>query len=229
VAILLDINRSELRDRALHAQSVFLRLLAADDSPATEDSRKDAIELIRRAVNELSEDISREMNRAQASTGVIALEGLDQLQSGAIELATSELDIAYLALRRRRPPLVDSLRAPRYAAPRSHWERSQQSAEATSPDIPNAFREGVNALESLARIIVPGTATLGDSVKSLRSNKIVDPGIDKILEGIWTFSSAAPGLRHGSPEMPSLSEPDWHRFRLLLEAALGFLIDADAQ
>ena len=73
----------------------------------------------------------------------------------------------------------------------------------------NAIKEGTLAIESLAKIVVTGSATLGECVKVLRSRRLIDPGMDKILEGVWAYSGATPGIRHGGTTSPSFAEYDW--------------------
>lgn len=73
---------------------------------------------------------------------------LEELRQRALDLATSDLDIDLLSRRRRRAPLGDALKAPRYEACRKHWSKARGLADAEVPDIENAIKEGISAVEA---------------------------------------------------------------------------------
>ena len=141
--------------------------------------------------------------------------------------ATSDLDVDLLARRRRRVPLGDALKAPRYEACREHWLKARGLADAEAPDIENAIKEGVSAVEALAKVVTGSGATLGECIKTLRAERRIDPGTDKILEGLWTFANSAPGVRHGSGTPSSLSVCDWQIFGPMVDGALILLLSVD--
>lgn len=141
----------------------------------------------------------------------------------------AEVDVYLAARRRQRAAIDDELAAPRYRAAREHWRKALAFAEQAKPDLENAVKEVVSAVESLAKVVVgKPAATLGDAIKQLRSQKRVPPGADGVLEGLWTFASAAPGVRHGSAEAAGTTDSDWNFARGTSEAALRFLLDLDS-
>ena len=222
----LGLARPELETIALAVVRTAQRLLSADDTEPADASRFEIIGLVKRAIEELSTDIDEEYNRhCDRLKGIWPT--LDEPRERAINVVTSELDIDFLARRRKRPPLGDILRSPRYEVSWTHWKKAQTLADGAEADIPNAVKEGVVAVEALAKVVVPGNATLGDCIKMLRKQKRIDPGVDKILEGLWVYASASPGIRHGSGVVPILDERDWQIFKPMIDGALNLLRTVD--
>lgn len=222
-----ELARAELVERALSAWRTVQRLIAADDAQPSDESRSQAIDLCQRAVGELSADIdavyAKYSSQMQGTWPTI-----EEPRARAMEVACSEIDIDFLARRRKRLPLDDVLRTPRYQAVYSHWRRASDLASGNPPDVANAIKEGTLAIESLAKVVLAGKcSTLGECVKLLRSRKLIDPGMDKILEGVWTYSSATPGIRHGGTTSPSFAEYDWVVLKPMIDAALHALLLVD--
>ena len=226
VLVVHELARAELEERALSALKTVLRVLAADDAEPSDASQDAIMTLIRRTIVEQSLDID-EAYKTPGDRMAGSWPSLEEPRKRAVEVAQSELDIDFLARRRKRAPLGDMLRAPRYAACSIHWTKAQALASQSEPDIPNAIKEGVTALEALARVVVPRSATLGDSIRALRAEKRIEPGVDKILEGIWTYASATPGVRHGSGEPPLVGEGDWQVMKPMIDAALVIVLSVD--
>jgi hypothetical protein len=67
-------------------------------------------------------------------------------------------------------------------------------------DSANAIKESVCAVESLARTIDSKAATLGDAIDHLRKQTTYPPLMLSLVEKLWAFSNAEPGVRHGSPQ-----------------------------
>jgi hypothetical protein len=66
-------------------------------------------------------------------------------------------------------------------------------------DLPNALKEAASTVESLAQVVVgKPDLSLGEVVKQVRSQRVIPPGTDGVLDGLWTFANASPGARHGS-------------------------------
>jgi hypothetical protein len=105
--------------------------------------------------------------------------------------------------------LDNQLAAPRYSTVREHWGKAGQYLHGAAPDLPNAAKEAVCAVEALAQIISrQPSATLGDCIKSLRSSKRVASPLLKGLEELWGFTSDSPGVRHGSSRAITLTAPE---------------------
>src|SRR5215208_3160744 len=106
---------------------------------------------------------------------------------------------------RRVGPIVDvlsSLDTARHAAAATQMRKAYAFLNAKSPDYPNAAKEAVAAIESMARIIT-GASTLGKAVADLRGQNRIDPPTAKVLEALYTYRSATPGVGHGGKTVPS--------------------------
>lgn len=221
-----DLARTELEDRARSALAVAQRAFTADDAEPSDELRTEVTGLIDRAVRELSSDVDavyeKHCSRMQGKWPT-----LKEPRQRALDLATSDLDVDLLARRRRRVSLGDVLKAPRYQACREHWLKARGLVAAEAPDIENAIKEGVTAVEALAKIVAGGGTTLGDCIKTLRAERRIDPGTDNILKGLWTFANSAPGVRHGSSSPSSLGVRDWQVFGPMVDGALTLLLSAD--
>ncbi len=221
--------KGELLSRAKQAWAVCQRILSADDAEPDQATREQVVSLITRAIYSGSEDIDERYKSVCAR-----MKGkwptLDDAREYAVGLITSELDIDLLSRRRKRLPLGDVLRAPRYTVALDHWSKARAAGETDEPDVQTALREGVLAVESLAKRVIPGGgATLGDCIKTLRKRQLIDAGTDKILEGLWAFANAMPGVRHGSIRQNSLADQDWYVLRPMFEAALTILLRLDVE
>ena len=94
--------------------------------------------------------------------------------------------------------LEAALAAPRYSGVRTHLSKSQSFLEQDPPDLANSAKEAICAVEALARLVCNDhNATLGDLIKQLKTKQDLDPALLKALEGIWGYTSNAPGVRHG--------------------------------
>ena len=100
------------------------------------------------------------------------------------------------------PPIFqvqEKLSAPRYDAAREHFSKAAGYITSPTPDWPNAAKEAVSALESLAKIVTDRpNDTLGDVIKILRRAGKLPPPLDKTIEAIWGFANSTPGIRHSS-------------------------------
>jgi len=97
------------------------------------------------------------------------------------------------------------------------------------PDMPNAVKEAIAAVESLSlRISGLSSGTMGDCFKELKRQGKLSPPLGKVLEGLWGYSSEEPGVRHGKIAVPSVSAAE-ARFAINLAAsAILYLLDLDA-
>lgn len=125
--------------------------------------------------------------------------------------------------------LMMQLAAPRYAGPLEHWNKANNFVFGPSRDTANAAKEAICAVEGLARIVTGRTQeTLGDLIKHLRATGKLNGAMAKTLEGIWGFTSNAPGIRHGSSQPVDLADHDAQFVFDASEAALKYLLNLDA-
>lgn len=89
------------------------------------------------------------------------------------------------------------LAAPRYSVVRAHLSKAQAFLTQDPPDLANSAKESISAVEELARLVCDDpTSTLGDLIKVLKNKQGLDPALVKALEGMWGYTSNAPGVRH---------------------------------
>jgi len=136
--------------------------------------------------------------------------------------------------RRRQPNVTSSipidrlLSAPRYDGPALHWQKAQDFLIAEQPDLANAAKEAVCAIEGLARVVTGvHTETLGELVKRLKGQYNVNPAMAKSLEGMWGFVSNSPGVRHGGATPANIEEGEARYVVDSCEAAIRFLLGLD--
>ena len=218
--------RTELEARARSALATAQRAFTADDAEPSDELRAEVIGLIDRALGELSSDVdavyAKHCSRMKGKWPT-----LEEPRQRALNLATSDLDIVLLTRRRKQVPVGDALKAPRYEVCREHWLKARGLGDAEVLDIENAIKEGVSAVEALAKVVTGSGATLGDCIKTLRAERRIDAGTDKILEGLWTFANSAPGVRHGSGTPSDLSVREWQIFAPMVDGALILLLSID--
>jgi hypothetical protein len=130
-----------------------------------------------------------------------------------------------------QPPLIvvsHGLAAPRYKAAKLHLDKAINFSTGDNPDLHNAVKEAVSAVESLALVVLgKGKGTLGDCLKDLKARDLVASSLLKTLEGLWGYSSEAPGIRHGKPQMNHLSEAEANFALAVAANALGLLLQLD--
>ena len=120
------------------------------------------------------------------------------------------------------------LQSPRYAAVLGHWKKAHLFLEPQALDLPNAVKEAVSAVEALAQIATGSSgATLGDCVKQLRRSGRLSAPLLKGMEELWGFASESPGVRHGSPNDPTLERAEADYAIDQAQAALKLLLSLD--
>lgn len=199
----------ELDARAQFAWAILRSVLDNESWNPADDNLGQISQELTDALNAGSSDIDDVY--ARACTMISGTwPGLEEPRTRALQKALADAEIDSLGRRARHVPLLDALAAPRYSSPHAHWKKALNLAAASPPDHPNAIKEAVAAVESLAQVVLGKTGlTLGDAVKELRSRKVLPAGADKILDGLWAFANASPGTRHGGATPPSANEPDW--------------------
>ena len=149
------------------------------------------------------------------------------------DLATPE-PFAEAAAEERTPqavshPLLQQLLAPRYAGPHEHFSKALAYNAGPSLDLANAAKEAVCAVESLGRIVTAHHSwTLGEVIKGLKKQGKLDPAIAQAFEGLWGFTSNAPGVRHGGATPPTITASDTQLAIEMSAAAIQYLLKLDA-
>ncbi len=91
---------------------------------------------------------------------------------------------------------------------REHYRKALRFIYERPLDPENGIKEIVSALESLGKIIYPGTSSLGDVVKKLRSDERAPQGIITVIDKFYGFANAEPAVRHGGGVVSSVSIHD---------------------
>jgi len=105
--------------------------------------------------------------------------------------------------------LLDQLLAPRYAAVRAQLVKALEFSSSEGGDFPNAIKEAVCAVESIARVATGRhDSTLGQIVRSLRKEKNIDPTVASTLKSFWSYTSNLSTVRHGGVALPTISETE---------------------
>lgn len=119
--------------------------------------------------------------------------------------------------------------SPRYRAARLLVGKAVDFYTAERPDMENAAKEAIAALESLALVVTGlSSGTLGACIKELKGKGLVPPALAKALEAVWGYGSEEHGVRHGK-RLASSVDPKEARFALnLAAAAILYLLDLDA-
>lgn len=92
-----------------------------------------------------------------------------------------------------------------FEAARVHYQKAQNFIYSYPIDEANCVKEIVSALESVVRVCVPGTTTLGDAIKAFKKDGQHPRYLLEALEKLYVHSNATPTVRHGHPEVGSVS------------------------
>ncbi len=110
-----------------------------------------------------------------------------------------ELALLVLKADRTRLPILERLSADRYQAVAAAWRKANDLLNHPTPDLANAAKEAVGAVEALARITVGDSrATLGEAIKTLGAAGRVKPPLLKGIEELWGWACGEPGVRHAA-------------------------------
>jgi hypothetical protein len=106
-----------------------------------------------------------------------------------------------------------------------HIGKARGAAEASNPDWTTVAREAVHALEAVARNVCDEpSATLGECITTLDRQGRLHPALAKCLRGMWGFTNQSPGVRHGSDQLPSISEAEARFTLTTCEAGMPLLL-----
>lgn len=117
------------------------------------------------------------------------------------------------------------LTGPRFEVARRHFEKALEAMEDEPPNLVEACREAILAVESVAKVVTGlEKGTLGDCIKELRGKGILRSPLDRVLEAISGFRGSAPGVMHTGGLKSKLSEEELHYVINLSAASIIFLV-----
>lgn len=85
----------------------------------------------------------------------------------------------------------------KYDAARVHYLKAIRYLYQHPIDEANCVKEIVSALESVARVMNPDSATLGDAIKALKKQNHRPKHLIDAMEKLYVYSNATPLVRHG--------------------------------
>jgi hypothetical protein len=98
----------------------------------------------------------------------------------------------------------------------------------TPPDVANAAKEALGAVEALARVIlVNSKITLGEAIDALKTRGRVPPALAKGLRAIWGYASDEPGVRHAGPNPPTITDSEAQLAIDIAAAAIDYIANID--
>lgn len=81
---------------------------------------------------------------------------------------------------------------------RDHYRKACRYIYERPLDPENGIKEIVSAVESVGKVIYPGTATLGDVVKQMRKDSRFPEMLISVVEKFYAFANSEPAVRHGA-------------------------------
>ncbi|HLA90709.1 MAG TPA: hypothetical protein VJL28_09775 [Gemmatimonadaceae bacterium] len=118
-------------------------------------------------------------------------------------------------------PFVDRSRYPAAAV---HLDKAVGFLGSTGGDLENAAKEAVAAVESVSKVLLNmPTATLGDCVKEFRKRNLLPRETARILESLYAYRSATPGVGHGGTDLAAVSPADAHFILGVAAVAMRYL------
>ncbi len=93
-------------------------------------------------------------------------------------------------------------------ATKNHTKKARLLLERTPHDYANSVKESVSAIESAGRTLVPTASTLGDVVKVLKKRMDFPSMMADVIEKLYVFANAEPGVRHGGLDLDRVSRAD---------------------
>jgi hypothetical protein len=142
----------------------------------------------------------------QAEGESVTNDYLDHELDAILDDLRHSLMLAELSRETQSSTSLLALSAPRYVVARAHWEKASGLRRGDEPDLENAVKESILAVEALAKSVLGlPKATLGDCLKHDRLVQVVDPGLRKLINVLWGYTSNAPGVRHSGSVPPGLA------------------------
>jgi hypothetical protein len=107
-----------------------------------------------------------------------------------------------------RVSAIDSALQDKFEPARVHYSKARSFILSPSKDPENSIKESVSAVESVCKTIYPNCATLGDSLKAMKKEKLISPMLITVFEKFYAYTNAEPAVRHGSDKMSGVDEMD---------------------
>ncbi|MEI9948229.1 MAG: hypothetical protein WDO74_04445 [Pseudomonadota bacterium] len=100
-------------------------------------------------------------------------------------------------------------------------------AKRPKADYANSMKEAISSVETLVRLIVnKPSATLGEALKDLKNHLAVHPALVTSWSNLYGYTSAEPGVRHGSgEEAPKVGNADAMFMLVTCSAIVSYLIE----
>lgn len=90
-----------------------------------------------------------------------------------------------------------SLSRDEFEPAREHYRKAFRYIYQRPIDPENGIKEIVSSIESIGKILYPGTATLGDVIKELRKDSAFPQLLVSVIDKFYIFANAEPAIRHG--------------------------------
>jgi len=116
-----------------------------------------------------------------------------------------------------------------FQAARAHYQKAQNFIYSYPIDEANCVKEIISALESVVRVLLPGSTTLGDAIKTFKKQGKYPKHLLEALEKLYVHSNATPMVRHGHPEVGSVSIQEAELALHLGIAYIRYLISVNEQ
>lgn len=118
-------------------------------------------------------------------------------------------------------PFVDRSRYPAAAV---HVSKAVGFLGGPNVDLENAAKEAVSAVESVSKVLLDlPTATLGECVKEFRKRRLLPREMARILESLYAYRGATPGVAHGGMDINVVSSADAHFILGVAAVAVRYL------
>lgn len=225
--LLDDASAKEYESRAREWLAIVIRLSTETNTPWTAKTAHMGQHLIQQELAADWEEIFGRMKQILGQSQTVRMDQLDSSRDRSRASLEQEFALLILKQDRNRLPLSDLLAADRYRDVAEGWRKAYQLLDGQHVDLPNAAKEAVGAVETLACIVIADKrATLGEAIKVLRARSIIEAPLLKGLDELWGWASQKQGVRHSSNADTQAAEVRYC-FRLA-EAALHLLLAKDA-
>jgi hypothetical protein len=100
-------------------------------------------------------------------------------------------------------------------AAREHYAKAKRYIYGSEPDYPNAAKEAVCSIESLA-VVLTGAADLPKALRKAASAGYIPSPISEMVIKLYAYRGDEPGVSHGQAETPDVTR---HEAELILNVA----------
>jgi hypothetical protein len=93
------------------------------------------------------------------------------------------------------------------AASRTHYAKAHRHLTAASPDYENAAKEAVSSLESVV-LTLTRERDFGRAIRKATDAGLIPRPIDELAIKLFAYRGNEPGVAHGSPDPPDVTEDE---------------------